>query len=81
MLRNEFVDTQMLDAALELAIGVAKHYEGEVVLAKGNAVMFTFPSADHKYNYIEKCADAFKHMNMHEVISLPGLKATVKVSF
>jgi hypothetical protein len=81
MLRNEFVNSQMIEAALELAVGVGEHYEGKVVLSHGNAVMLTFPSADHKFNYIKKCSDAFKHMDMHEVISLPGLKATVKVSF
>ena len=77
---NGLEDYKLIEAALELAIGVAEHYEGKVVLSHGNAVMLTFPSADHKYNYIEKCANAFRHMDMHEVISLPGLKTTVKVS-
>jgi|WetSurMetagenome_2_1015567.scaffolds.fasta_scaffold1409874_1 hypothetical protein len=80
MIKNEFMDSQMMTAALELAIGVAKHYEGVVVRTKGNAVMFAFPSGDHKYNYIEKCTSAFRGMEIHEVISLPGLNVTVKAS-
>lgn len=76
---NEYEELKMVEAAQGLAMGVAAHYDGVLVATKDNLLVLTFPNVNNKQNYISKCADAFKHMNVHEISSLKGLSVAVRI--